>query len=248
MSKTVHHFRYVAYVDVIITLIILYRAYCIFQELTTFNGSSLRMDNSILTEQDLEDLYCWVDEVPLSRFKRNIARDFADGVLMAEIICHFRPRVVELHNYRPASNTQMKIYNWETLNKKVFKKLGFSLPQNMLEDVACGRAGAIERVLHLVKNKIEHHNQLYEEDQEEEDDHDVFDQEGSVHMIKAVLHKSPMKGNGKTGTTMEVEQLRAAVELLQIKTEKLEALLRLKDARIKSLTEKLLGVSCHPTA
>lgn len=28
---------------------------------------------------ELQELYTWIDEVPLSRPKRNIARDFADG-------------------------------------------------------------------------------------------------------------------------------------------------------------------------
>lgn len=32
-----------------------------------------------LDEEELEKLYMWVDEIPLSRQKRNMARDFADG-------------------------------------------------------------------------------------------------------------------------------------------------------------------------
>ena len=32
-----------------------------------------------LSEMDLNDLYNWVDEIPLSRPKKSIARDFADG-------------------------------------------------------------------------------------------------------------------------------------------------------------------------
>ena len=71
-----------------------------------------------------------VDQIPLTRQKRNIARDFADAgtncsaadhggpatlqewltlchvplVLTAEIIAHHFPRLVELHNYRSAAN------------------------------------------------------------------------------------------------------------------------------------------------
>lgn len=33
----------------------------------------------ILDEDALDQLYAWIDEVPLSRPKKNIARDFADG-------------------------------------------------------------------------------------------------------------------------------------------------------------------------
>jgi hypothetical protein len=32
-----------------------------------------------ITEEELQDIYTWVDQIPLSRPKRNIARDFADG-------------------------------------------------------------------------------------------------------------------------------------------------------------------------
>ena len=42
--------------------------------------------------QHLYMLYAWVDEIPLSRPKRNIARDFSDGVLTAEIVAHYFPK------------------------------------------------------------------------------------------------------------------------------------------------------------
>lgn len=33
----------------------------------------------MLNEEEIEDLYMWIDEIPLSRPKRNIARDFSDA-------------------------------------------------------------------------------------------------------------------------------------------------------------------------
>ena len=32
-----------------------------------------------LDERELQDLYAWVDQFPLSRKKQNISRDFSDG-------------------------------------------------------------------------------------------------------------------------------------------------------------------------
>jgi hypothetical protein len=32
-----------------------------------------------ITEEEMQEVYNWVDEIPLSRPKKNIARDFADG-------------------------------------------------------------------------------------------------------------------------------------------------------------------------
>ena len=37
--------------------------------------------SGLLDDEELQRIYQWVDEVPLSRPKRNIARDFSDGVL-----------------------------------------------------------------------------------------------------------------------------------------------------------------------
>ena len=73
----------------------------------------------ILSDEQLQAIYTWVDEVPLSRAKRNITRDFSDGVLMAEVLCHYFPQVVDIKNYRAANSVRQKLYNWQTLNNKV---------------------------------------------------------------------------------------------------------------------------------
>lgn len=75
------------------------------------------MDAPPLAEDELNQIYNWVDEIPLSRPKKNIARDFADGVLVAEIVHHFLPKLVEIHNYSAASSSTQKNYNWNTLNR-----------------------------------------------------------------------------------------------------------------------------------
>ena len=40
-----------------------------------------------LTDEQLRAIYAWIDAIPLSRPKRNIARDFSDGVMLAEVRC-----------------------------------------------------------------------------------------------------------------------------------------------------------------
>ena len=85
-----------------------------------------------LTEDELKPLYKWIDQIPLSRPKRNIARDFSDGVLVAEVIAHFYPKLVELHNYSGANAMSPKVYNWQTLNARALKKLGFQIPREDL--------------------------------------------------------------------------------------------------------------------
>ncbi|KAF5839685.1 hypothetical protein DUNSADRAFT_236 [Dunaliella salina] len=107
-----------------------------------------------VSEAELQGLYTWVDEIPLSRPKRNIARDFSDGVLFAEVVAYYFPKLVDLHNYSAANNTTQKMYNWNTMNQKVFKRLGFSVAKQDFEAIANCQPGAIERLLKLAKIKI----------------------------------------------------------------------------------------------
>ena len=74
---------------------------------------------TILSDEDLQEIYTWVDQVPLSRAKRNITRDFSDGVLLSEVLYHYFPKMVELKNYSAANSVRQKLYNWQTLNNKV---------------------------------------------------------------------------------------------------------------------------------
>ncbi|XP_024516316.1 sperm flagellar protein 1-like [Selaginella moellendorffii] len=104
--------------------------------------------------EELPGLYSWVDGIPLSRPKRNIARDFSDGVLAAEVVAHYCPRLVDIHNYSAANSLAQKIYNWNTLNNKVFRRLNFSLTKEDVEAVANAENQMIERILKLLKYKI----------------------------------------------------------------------------------------------
>lgn len=106
------------------------------------------------TDEELQDLYNWVDEIPLSRPKRNIARDFGDGVLFAECLHHFFPKFVEMHNYSAANSHTQKMYNWNTVNQKVLKKLGYQIHQQDLDEIIKANPGAVERVLHQLSLKV----------------------------------------------------------------------------------------------
>ena len=69
-----------------------------------------------IDENDLMYIYEWIDSLPLSKTKKNISRDFCDGCLLAEVIKHYYPKMVDMHNYPPASSSNQKCYNWITLN------------------------------------------------------------------------------------------------------------------------------------
>lgn len=108
------------------------------------NDQNEQIDNN---EQDMLKVYELVDTIPLTRPKKNIAKDFADGVLIAEIIKFFKPTLVEIHNYPSTNNLKNKKENWITLNRKVFKKLNFQLSSQDIDSLISATPGYIEGVL-----------------------------------------------------------------------------------------------------
>lgn len=55
--------------------------------------------------------------------------------------------MVELHNYPPANSFAQKIYNWQTLTKKVFKKVGLAMAKPEMEALSNAEPGAVEQLL-----------------------------------------------------------------------------------------------------
>ena len=45
---------------------------------------------------ELMYIYQWLDTLTLSHPKKNISRDFSDGQLLAEVIKHYCPKIVDL--------------------------------------------------------------------------------------------------------------------------------------------------------
>jgi len=109
----------------------------------------------ILNEEALDELYAWIDTIPLSRPKKNIARDFSDGVLVAETVAHFLPKMVDIHNYFSANAAGQKKINWNTLNRRVFSKMGIRISDSTIQQLIDSKAGAIEQVFWYLRRKIQ---------------------------------------------------------------------------------------------
>ncbi|XP_055464904.1 sperm flagellar protein 1-like isoform X3 [Psammomys obesus] len=107
------------------------------------------------TPGEIHNLCAWLDKLPLSRPKRHLARDFSDGVLVAEIVKHFRPRLVDLHSYVPACSTDQKLSNWSLLNRKVFRKLHLCISEADIQKVVSNRPGVIESILCMLRERVE---------------------------------------------------------------------------------------------
>ena len=213
-----------------------------------------------MDETELQHLYSWIDEVPLSRPKKNITRDFSDGVLVAEVVHHFIPRLVELHNYSPASSSKQKGANWQTLNTKVFKKLGLTVPENVVQGVINNKPGVIEVVLSNLRVKIEQYLQKRAgmasretskgpgwgdlEPKKKRKPKKHVEKPAESNSFAEVLDspayediEDPVQAlMDKDQSIMDYQE---TIEILKVKVRKLEQLAKLKDKRIEELTRKL---------
>ena len=44
---------------------------------------------------------------------------------MAEVVHHFFPHFVDVHNYPPSNSADKKAYNWQTLNRALPRSLPY---------------------------------------------------------------------------------------------------------------------------
>ena len=173
-------------------------------------------------ESELMYIYEWVDSIELSRPKKNIARDFSDGVLLAEIIKNYLPRLVDLHNYPSCSNTKHKESNWNVLNNKVLKRLGIKLTKSEINDIITCQHLAIENLLRRV--------------------YDVL--QNKVNMNKTKSNINQKNNNDMLRKTLEekenvIKQLRDIIEVLELKLKNSEEMEKILENKVSQLTETL---------
>lgn len=181
-----------------------------------------------LEEEELQLLYTWVDDIPLSRPKKNITRDFSDGVLMAEIARHFFPKLVQIHNYSAASSYSQKMYNWNTLNQKVLRKLDFMLSKEEIDAIVKCKTGAIEFILKNFQVKITQIQQKKLQENKMRGFDEDFEASASGEVV---IPSSPPP---MIDTPVHVQQTKKAVSF---QPSIQEDILAEKDAKIKELTE-----------
>uniref|UniRef100_A0A1Q3FT99 Putative sperm flagellar protein 1 n=1 Tax=Culex tarsalis TaxID=7177 RepID=A0A1Q3FT99_CULTA len=101
----------------------------------------------VLSPEEKDAVLQWVRKFKLSSPIKKLSRDMSDGVLVAEIVHQLFPRLVDLHNYTRGFSLARKLDNWDTLNRKVFKKLELGLTPEVINAIACGEPGAVDVVL-----------------------------------------------------------------------------------------------------
>ncbi|CAF0725076.1 unnamed protein product [Adineta ricciae] len=218
-----------------------------------------------LDDQLLQDLYAWIDTIPLSRPKKHIEKDFSDGVMAAELIKHYFPSWVDTHNYVASNSTQQKLINWGLLNRKVLCKFDMNIPEQVMRGICLGRARLVEIFLYNLRNRIDEshpqQNRMNESNmntsRQRRSPPSQYDQPSPAYQRNEPKNTGYGGHVAKKSTSMQnltTEMVNRAhynekeqecqakdqqIQVLQAKVHRLEQLLRLKDVRVDDLSDKL---------
>ena len=184
------------------------------------------MNNAQDEESELMYIYEWVDSIELSRPKKNIARDFSDGVLLAEIIKSYFPHMVDLHNYPSCSNSKHKESNWNVLNNKVLKKLHIKLTKAEIESIIKAEPLAIEKLLQRVYSVLQNRVDMNINKEQT----NFGSQKNNIEMLRKTLEE---KDN-------IVKQLKDIIEVLELKLKNSEEMEGILQNKVNQLTEALI--------
>ena len=176
-------------------------------------------------ESELMYIYEWVDSIELSRPKKNIARDFSDGVLLAEIIKSYLPHLVDLHNYPSCSNSKHKESNWNVLNNKVLKKMHIKLTKEEINSIIKAEPLAIEKLLQRVYAVLQNKVNI----NANKEQNNIGMEMNSNEMLKRTLEE---KDN-------VIKQLKDIVEVLELKLKNSEEMEGILQNKVQQLTEAL---------
>uniref|UniRef100_A0AC11DQS6 Sperm flagellar 1 n=1 Tax=Ovis aries TaxID=9940 RepID=A0AC11DQS6_SHEEP len=210
-------------------------------------------------EEALHQLYLWVDNIPLSRPKRNLSRDFSDGGVCSNVC-----KCVRTHAWQ-------KLSNWSHLNRKVLNKLNFSVPEDVMRKIAQCAPGVVELVLIPLRQRLEERQRrrkqgigsLQELAPQDGTDYidvglsqkargeGVPDPQGRGQLREGRLPVPRPPGDSQALQSdpsfvlqiaekeQELLASQETVQVLQMKVRRLEHLLQLKNVRIEDLSRRL---------
>ena len=173
----------------------------------------------------------WVTSLTFSRPLQNIARDTANAWLPAEVIRTYFPRIVDLHNYPQAQSSLQREVNWDTLNVKVLKRLGFQFLKPDLERVINCDPDAALQALSTIKYYADTY---YEAGLKPARQTGMAQTEEAGHAAQTLKQLD-----------LEAQQLRKKLSKLQQELDTLQRTSTRQDFQINRLNKKLSAVGLH---
>jgi hypothetical protein len=160
---------------------------------------------------------------------------------VAEIIHHYLPDLVDLHNYTSANSLEHKKSNWATLNKKVLTNFGLDLPDVIIAGLSNGKPGLIEVLLFNLRLKIDEELELQRKNVQQsltssrQTSLSYLTTNNSTKISSNHFNKNISRLDYEEAKQQYLEQ-EEEIEVLQAKVRRLEHVLQLKDMRIEELT------------
>lgn len=163
-----------------------------------------------------------------------------------------------MHNYSPANSVRQKMYNWATLNQKVFRRLQFPVERAEIDAIVGCKPGAIELLLFRLQRHIAEIRAGRKQISSSRVGSGTLDGGSSIHGdtwgSQSGGNTAPPGGGSLSGTGVQVSpsvleekdatitELQETIDILELKVRKLEQLVRLKDSRIAALTQRLTNL------
>lgn len=198
---------------------------------------------------DPDELFKWIDSHTISRQKRNLNRDFSDAIPMAEILKHHFPKLVDLHNYSPKNAFAHKLSNWEILNRRVLHKLKINLSAQEMEQLAKATPGAVEKLLSAIKAKTDQNKPSGDACNTNEkifylENDNNFTSRETIVPVKIkngtkTLDRKMVPNEMFDQMQRDIVNKQELINTLKGKVDHLENILKIKDERIKDLTQQL---------
>ncbi|KAM3937022.1 sperm flagellar protein 1-like [Leptodactylus fuscus] len=176
-------------------------------------------------------------------------------VLTAELVKHYFPKLVEMHNYVPANSSQQKLSNWTILNRKVLSKMNFSVPDDVIRRIVQCTPGVVELVLSTLRQKIEERQRQTQSEQvmsplSESNSHsdpgystreksNGTEQGRAPQGYVAAAHPDPSLRIQLAEKERALMASQETIQILQAKLRRMEQLLHLKNVRIDDLSRRL---------
>ncbi|CAF0724393.1 unnamed protein product [Brachionus calyciflorus] len=108
-------------------------------------------NNSVVEQVQLASLFEWLDRLPLSKVRTNVEKDFADGLLTAEVVKLYFPEMVDIREFREVHDVKERQAQWNFLNSKVLKIIGLNIPKHVITQLSIAKTGVAPILLYNLR-------------------------------------------------------------------------------------------------